>query len=82
MSAGVSVACRLVPALARQIEELAKRDDTFNDLCEDLAIADLALARLRQQPEPVRKLRLVEYEGWIESLTAEITDAVQRAGHP
>jgi hypothetical protein len=69
-----------LPALARQIEELASRDESFDDLCEDLAVAELALTNLRQQPEPISKQQLSEYEGWMVSLTAEIEDAVGRAG--
>lgn len=79
MSAGVDAACRLLPVLARQIEELAKRDESFADLCDDLAVAELALAGLKHRLEPSAKERLPEYEGWIVSLTAEIEDAVHRA---
>ena len=80
MSAGVQAACRRLPALARQIAELARRDESFNDLCEDLAVAELALDGLAQQPEAVARERRHEYEGWVVSLTGEIEDAVRRSG--
>jgi hypothetical protein len=79
MEAGVVIACRLLPAFANKIERLAESSESFRDLCEDLAAADVALTRLTKLPEAAADQRLGEYEGWIVSLTAEIKEAVYRA---
>ncbi|BCP53517.1 hypothetical protein K32_21340 [Kaistia sp. 32K] len=78
MSAGVSVACRLLPELARAIEERARRDESFSDLCEDLAAAELALEQLKRSPDTTSRERLAECEGWIASLAAEVETLVRR----
>jgi hypothetical protein len=79
MEAGVVVACRLLPAIASEVEQLARINESFRDLCEDLAEAEHALSRLVRMPDATADLRLAECEDWIVSLTAEIKDAVQRA---
>lgn len=79
MNEGVSVACRLLPELARSIEERARRDESFRDLCDDLAAAELALAALRRNPDPAASERVAECEDWIASLTAEVENTVRRA---
>ena len=78
MEAGVVVACRLLPALASKIEQMARTDESFHDLCEDLAEAEHALSRLVLTPDATADQRLAECEDWIVSLTAEIKDAVRR----
>ncbi|MET0941295.1 MAG: hypothetical protein ABWY13_08025 [Mesorhizobium sp.] len=80
MMSGVSVACRLLPVLSRQIEQLAMQDATFRDLCDDLAAAEATLLDLRQLPKSISKQRLAECEGWITSLSEEIETALKRAG--
>jgi hypothetical protein len=79
MNEGVSVACRLLPELARSIMERARRDESFRDLCDDLAAAELALGKLRRSPDGASSERVAECEGWITSLTAEVENAVRRA---
>jgi len=79
MDAGVVVACRLLPAIASKVERLAESSESFRDLCDDLAAAELALTRLSKLPDAAADQRLAECEGWIVSLTAEIDEAVRRA---
>ena len=79
MDTGVVVACRLLPAIAKQIERLTESSELFRDLCDDLAVAELALSRLVRMPDASADQRLAECEDWIVSLTAEIKDAVRRA---
>ena len=79
MEVGVVVACRLLPAIASEVEQLARINESFRDLCEDLAAAEHALSRLVLMPDASADQRLAECEDWIVSLTAEIKDAVRRA---
>jgi hypothetical protein len=77
MDEGVGVACRLLPALARFIVERAKRDESFRDLCDDLAAASRSLEALKRSADAVSSERVAECEGWITSLTAEVENAVR-----
>jgi hypothetical protein len=79
MEAGVVVACRLLPALASEVEQLATINESFRDLCEDLAAAEHVLSKLVRMSDAAADQRLAECEDWIVSLTAEIKDAVRRA---
>jgi hypothetical protein len=78
MSPGVTVACRLMPEIAVRIRVLALQNDSFVDLCDDLAEAQQALERVTLLPEAVRKHRLAECERWIVGLCDEIRTAVGR----
>ena len=79
MRPGVSIACQLMPELADRIRTLAAaEDDSFVELCEDLAVAQQALEGLTILPDVLRKHRLAEAEGWIVALCAEIKAAVTR----
>jgi hypothetical protein len=78
MRLGVSIACQLMPELAGRIRTLADEDDSFLELCEDLAVAQQALEGLTSLPQVLRKHRLAEAEGWIVGLCAEIKAAVTR----
>ena len=79
MEAGVVVACRLLPAIASEIEKMARTNESFHDLCEDLAAAEHALSKLVRMSDAAADQRLDECEDWIVSLTSEIKDAVRRA---
>ena len=78
MSPGVSLACRLMPELAIRIRVLAMQNESFVDLCDDLAAAQSALELVALVPEALRQSRLTECESWIVSLCDEVRTAVSR----
>ena len=78
MSPGVSLACRLMPELAIRIRVLAMEDESFVDLCDDLAAAQRALESITVLPDALRQNRLAECESWIVSLCDEVRTAVSR----
>jgi hypothetical protein len=75
----LAVAIRRLPQCERAIEELARRSESFLDLCEDLAEAERGLAVAELAPEAVRSERRAEWRSWIEILTQEIEEALQRS---
>ena len=77
MSPGVSLACRLMPELAIRIRVLAMEDESFVDLCDDLAAAQRALESITLLPDALRQNRLAECESWI----VDLCDEVRRAVH-
>ena len=78
MSPGVSLACRLMPELAIRIRVLAMHNESFVDLCDDLAAAQSALEGVALVPEALRQSRLAECESWIVDLCGEVRTAVSR----
>jgi len=79
MSIGLRAAALRLPASAREIENLIMRDESFRSICDDLAAAENALSHVDQMPEALRGERRREYESLVESLTAEIEEALRRA---
>ena len=78
MSPGVSIACQLMPELAARITSMAAEDESFVELCDDLAVAQRALEGLSTLPDVLRKHRLVECQEWIVGLCTEVRAAVTR----
>jgi molecular chaperone DnaK (HSP70) len=79
MSSGLVAASRRLPALSSRIEELIRRDEEFSGLCDDLAAAEDAMLAVGLLTPELRNERRAECEGWIEDLTAEIKEALDRA---
>ena len=73
---GLAAALRRFPARALQIRELSIRDESFRGMCEDFAVAENALAHADQLPSHVREERRAEFKSLIESLAAEIEQAL------
>lgn len=73
---GLSAALRRFPELSLQIKERLMRDESFRGMCEDLAAAEYALACADQLPPHIREERRDEFRGLIESLAAEIEQAL------
>ena len=69
---GLTAVLRRFPARSLQIKELSIRDESFRGMCEDLAVAENALAAADQLPVQVREERRAEFSGLVESLVAEI----------
>lgn len=79
MSSGLVAASHRLPALSGQIEELIRRDEEFSALCDDLAAAEDAMGAVDLLSPELRAERRTECESWIEDLTAEIREALDRA---
>jgi hypothetical protein len=75
----LAVAMRRLPKRAQEIEELARRSESFLDLCEDLGEAERGLAVAEAAPVDVRDERRAEWKSWIEILTQEIEEALLRS---
>jgi len=52
------------------------RDEDFRGMCEDFAAAEDALAAVDQLPLHIREERRAEFKGLMESLAAEIDEAL------
>lgn len=75
MKNGIEAALRLYPTKTREIRRLAFANGSFRLLCDDLAEAQAALARLTMRPpsDPRRK----EFEVLVEELSLEIENFVE-----
>lgn len=78
MHHAVQAAIARFPDRGHAIEELARADDDFRSLCEDLAEAQAALARWEYSSSPVREARCAEYKSLVRDLTAEIAAELDR----
>ena len=77
-SRAVAAAIRRFPGRAASIRRLAERSEAFRDMCEELAAAEAALARIEASPPANRAERMAECEGWIVRLTAEMSAALRQ----
>jgi hypothetical protein len=75
----IAAAIRKFPDRVESIARLAGRDEAFRDMCEELAAAEEALARLESEATAAGTARRTECEGWITRLTAEMAAALGRA---
>ncbi|MBZ6078073.1 hypothetical protein [Microvirga puerhi] len=78
MHHAVQAAIARFPDRGHAIEELAKADEDFLSLCEDLAEAQVALARWERSDAPVRTTRCAEYRELVRELVAELEAALDR----
>jgi hypothetical protein len=79
MKPGQESAVRRFPSAAGLIEELMTRSENFCSACEDLEVAEQALAAVDGLPEPVREARRAEAEEWVTRLTDEIGSMLEWA---
>jgi len=78
MHHAVQAAIACFPDRGRAIEELARTDDNFRSLCEDLTEAQAALARWECSASPVRAARCDEYRNLVRDLAAELAAELDR----
>jgi hypothetical protein len=76
---GLSAALRRFPAHASEVEHLVATDENFRSLCDDLAAAEAALLGFPELPVAIKAERRIECESWIESLSAEIENALRES---
>jgi len=70
---------RHFPTKADAVRDLARRNQDFRDMCQELDDAEGALARMESVPPDIREGRKKECLGWIERLRHEMEDALDEA---
>ena len=82
----VSAAVRRYPQFELTIHRLMDRSESFRDICEELADAELALSKVDQAPPALREARRTEWQELIDRLVGEVgaavlnTDAARKSG--
>jgi hypothetical protein len=79
MGYDVGFAKRCFAARAKQIDELAARDEEFRELCYDFATADELRQTWATSTSPERDERYAESVELVESLRSEIETALDNA---
>jgi hypothetical protein len=67
------------PTRSLEIQELLDQDENFREMCDDLVVAEQALAASDQLSEPLREERRAEYQVLIDDLVREIGQALSQA---
>jgi hypothetical protein len=78
MHQAVQAAIARFPDRGHAIEELARADESFRSLCEDLAAAQTALVHWERSSSPVREARYAEYRELVRDLVAELEATLNR----
>jgi hypothetical protein len=68
---------RRFPQFELAIHRLMDRSVTFREMCEELAEAELALARVDTVPSTLREARRAEWQELVDRLVAEVAAALQ-----
>ncbi|CAN7182738.1 hypothetical protein LJN214_000361 [Mesorhizobium sp. LjNodule214] len=68
----VSAAVRRFPQFELAIHRLMDRSEGFQDMCEELAEAELALSRIEKVPPAVRESRRAEWQEPVDRLVGEV----------
>lgn len=81
--AELTAALRRYPANSLRIQHLYVSDETFRELCSDLAAAERAIKTVEDLPDPIRTERSAEFTEMANYLAGEIEKAIsQRAEGP
>jgi hypothetical protein len=75
----LEAALRRFPERASELLAQARRNPGLLDMCEELLVAETALANTGTLPAGLREERRDECRGWIERLTQEIDEALAAA---
>ncbi|NEJ72047.1 hypothetical protein GR197_16105 [Rhizobium phaseoli] len=67
------------PDQTRLVQRLFYVNDAFHSMCEDLAAAAQALARVEQLSDAVREARRLEYAGLVDALLKEMREAIAQS---
>ncbi|MBB3589906.1 hydrogenase maturation factor [Rhizobium sp. BK529] len=73
----LSSVLRRFPEREFNIRRMMEKDQTFFDLCEELAVAEDALANVDQFPPAIRSERRAEWQDLVDRLAKEIDGALQ-----
>jgi hypothetical protein len=74
---GLAAVLRRFPTRSLQIRKLSISDESFRGMCEDFAAAENALAHAGELPIHVRQELRAEFKSLVESLAAEIEQALR-----
>jgi hypothetical protein len=77
MRAALWAAVRRFPELELTIRRMIEADQTFCDMCEELAEAESALSRVDQLPPAIRAARRAEWQDLVERLAREVEAALR-----
>ncbi|KAB0267282.1 hypothetical protein [Microvirga brassicacearum] len=78
MHHAVQAAIARFPDRGHAIAELARTDDSFLSLCEDLAEAEAVLARWERSSSSVNEASCTEYRELVMDLAAELATELDR----
>jgi hypothetical protein len=74
----LAAALRRYPACSLRIQQLYVGDETFRELCCDLAAAEHALETVEHLPDPIRNERRAEFTEMANGLAGEIEKAISQ----
>ncbi|MBZ9792087.1 hypothetical protein K9B32_18475 [Rhizobium sp. 3T7] len=80
--ATLSSVLRRFPEREFTIRRMMETDQTFLDLCEELAVAEAALSNVDQLPPAIRSERRIEWQDLVDRLAKEIDGALQQKRNP
>ncbi|RCW78152.1 hypothetical protein C7476_12920 [Phyllobacterium bourgognense] len=69
---------RRYPESSLRIQHLYVSDETFRELCSDLAAAERAIKTVENLPDPIRSERRAEFAEMANYLASEIEGAISR----
>jgi hypothetical protein len=72
-----SAAFRRFPQFELAIRRLIDRSEAFADMCEELAVAEVALSTVDKVPPALREARRAEWQELVDRLVGEIGTALQ-----
>jgi hypothetical protein len=75
--AALSAAVRRFPELELTIRRMIAADQTFRDMCEELAEAEAALSRVDRLPSPMHAARRAEWHDIVERLAREVEETLR-----
>jgi hypothetical protein len=73
----VQAAVRRLPRYELAIHRLMDRDESFRDMCEELAEAELALSRVDTVSVALREARRAEWQDLVDRLVREVEEALK-----
>ena len=73
-----SAAIRRFPHFELPIRRLIEADETFREICEELAEAEGALLAADGAPAPLREARQAEWQELVDRLVGEVEAAIRR----
>lgn len=74
---GFSAATRRFPRAEFAIRNLMNHSEAFRDICEELAVAEAALARVPQTPVALHEARKTEWQELVDRLVSELAAALR-----
>lgn len=77
-----SAAVRRFPRFELPIKRLVETDETFRDICEELAEAEFALSAVGDAPATVREVRRAEWQDLVDRLVSEVEAAIRQNTPP